>query len=294
MPHAPAWRARRDALGVLASDAMLARRLPLLWVFAGGCLSGAALIHFWRGDAEVILPPAQAMIERAATPPPLATASAQAPAVSPEAVSATPAGPEHTDDVSASPPEQGHSVAEVLARLETEYRQGLVAGTPAGAVSAVRDDVAPAATAAPQPAPGPEPAPAVIAAVPPAPTHEAAVRELPAREEPSVALVAAVTTATPPAAVHVSNVDIGAVHIGDVHQNTQVSYVQQNDAYLLHLALLQNLQLLALSPYARLSPPASPAHRPNGTTRRPPAFPSSLTNPDNPWGFDFPPTILAK
>ena len=56
------------------------------------------------------------------------------------------------------------------------------------------------------------------------------------------------------------------------------------------LVLLQYMQLLSLSPYAQLPAGA----RPRGTTRRPQPFPTALTNPDNPWGFDFPPTVLVK
>jgi hypothetical protein len=68
------------------------------------------------------------------------------------------------------------------------------------------------------------------------------------------------------------------VHHGDVN------HVQQ-------LAILQYFQLLALPPQTRFS---TPAQSPRGGTRhvRPYSFP--LTNPDNPWGFDFPPTVLVK
>jgi hypothetical protein len=273
---------------------MVAKRMPLLWVFAGGCLSGATLIHFWRADTEAAPPPTRVAVERAADAPAIATASiAHTQAASPESTGAKPTTPKDADDVSAAPAEPGHSVAEVLARLEAEYRQGLAAALPTEPPASVEQAIAPAAVAAPPPALAPTPAPpATIIATAAPPPREVPARALPTLEEPAV--VAAATAAPD---VHVDKVDIGAVHIGDVHQSTQVSYVQQNDAYLLQLqqlALLQNLQFLALSPYARLPASGSPAHKPNGTTRRPPAFPTSLTNPDNPWGFDFPPTILAK
>jgi hypothetical protein len=278
---------------------MLAKRMPLLWVFAGGCLSGATLIHFWRADTEVAPSPTRAAIARTAEAPPIETASAApAPATPPEHVSAEPQVPRDTDEESPSPADPGHSVADVLARLEAEYRQGLATATPTEPPPSVQQTIAPAEAPAPPPALAPTPAPAAaIAATTVAPAREVPARALPAHEEPAVAVVAAVAHAAPAQDVHVDKVDIGAVHIGDVHRNTQVSYVQQNDAYLLQLqqlALLQNLQLLALSPYARFPASGSPAHKPNGTRRRPPAFPTSLTNPDNPWGFDFPPTILAK
>ncbi len=81
------------------------------------------------------------------------------------------------------------------------------------------------------------------------------------------------------------------VYLGNVYQGEVVQMQQQ-------LALLQYMQLLSLSPYARLgargrgvprgyfsSRPAPPAA---------PAFHSELTNPDNPWGFDFPPPNYVK
>ena len=40
---------------------------------------------------------------------------------------------------------------------------------------------------------------------------------------------------------------------------------------------------------------AAPAHTPRGgANRQPTRFPSSLTNPDNPWGFNFHPPVLVK
>jgi hypothetical protein len=85
--------------------------------------------------------------------------------------------------------------------------------------------------------------------------------------------------AAPSGDVH--EVRIGSVHHGDVHQ------VQQ-------LVVLRYLALLGpLSP----APDATPARPTRGATapaRRVTAFPGSVTNPDNPWGFDFPPPVLAK
>ena len=93
-----------------------------------------------------------------------------------------------------------------------------------------------------------------------------------------------------PREVHVgdvNHVNIGSVHLGDVVQ------VQQQ------LALLQYMQLLALTPGARVAAPgvgfAPTASTPRrGVPRRPAPFSTSLTDPNNPWGFDFPPTVLAK
>jgi hypothetical protein len=100
-------------------------------------------------------------------------------------------------------------------------------------------------------------------------------------------------TANAPVAVS-SNEARPSITVGDIHTTT-VNNVHQGDVILMQqLALLQNIQLLALSPYGRSTGLAVPAHAPRGTTRRAPPFATSLTNPDNPWGFDFPPTVLAK
>jgi hypothetical protein len=85
--------------------------------------------------------------------------------------------------------------------------------------------------------------------------------------------------------VHV-NIDVGNTHQAD-------AYLAQQLAVMQYTQYMQYMQLLALSPYAGLA--AARAAR--GTAPRsapPPAFQSTLTNPDNPWGFNFPPTPLTK
>ena len=85
------------------------------------------------------------------------------------------------------------------------------------------------------------------------------------------------------------------IHIGDVNRNTHVGNVVhgdvvQGDVVLVQqLAVLQYLQLFAAQPYGftYASPPPGKA-----TPTR--AFKSTLTNPDNPWGFDFKPTPLTN
>jgi hypothetical protein len=80
------------------------------------------------------------------------------------------------------------------------------------------------------------------------------------------------------------------VHVGDVHQDTYVANVRQGDTVVVQqIPVVQYVPVFALPPQ---TPPTSTARR--GLTRRPPPFATSLTNPDNPWGFDFPPTVLVK
>jgi len=56
------------------------------------------------------------------------------------------------------------------------------------------------------------------------------------------------------------------------------------------LAMLEYMQLLGMSSYAGL---ANPGPRARGLAPQRAPFPSTLTNPDNPWGFNFAPPNLV-
>jgi hypothetical protein len=276
---------------------MLVKRMPLLLVFAGGCLSGAVLIGFVRAEPDSARAPRPMDVpDRRA---PTFAQSTESSGVDEAAANAAPeivAAPPRTIEPNGGQPpsESGSSLAEVLAGLEATYRERLAA-------SQVREPVRP---------PAPEPiAPTVtaasvsqtVAATPPVPTALALAEHptppqsvpVPAAPAPPVESEAARVVASRDDArsrdVHVgdvNNVNIGSVHLGDVVQ------VQQ-------LALLQYMQLLALTPGARVAAPgagiAPPVQAPRRQLpRRPPPFSTSLTDPNNPWGFDFPPTVLAK
>ena len=257
---------------------MLARRLPLLWTFAGGCLSGAVLIGSWPGESETIpAPKEQNVVHRTndVLSPPIAPAAAPTGTVKEHAI---------PGDTGAARAEPGSSVADVLMRLEAAYRQGLSAAAPVDA-----------------PPPAAEPVPAV-------PPETTTIADAPPREQTAVALAA---TATPPksapevvapaAAVPSEPAPVLAardvagpsdIHIGDVHQNTHVGNVHQGDVnHVQQLAVLQYFQLLTLPPQTRFS---SPAQSPRKGTRHVAPYSFPLMNPDNPWGFDFPPTVLVK
>jgi hypothetical protein len=277
--------------------------MPLLSVFVVGCLSGAALLSIWRGDSQAVPSSRLGADPRIVEAPPLAAPSSEH-ATREDATDARVTEPRapangHRDGMKApspkdeeiaaeSPAEPGSSVADVLLSLEAAYRQGLEAARAAepatapvpvlpqatAAISAAPAAVAPAAPAAP--------ATPAVAVAPTAPVAPAAIPP-PVSAPPIEAAPALATRET---------VRLRDVHVGDVHQSNSVSTVNHGDVYLLQqLAILQNLQLYGLSPYGRAT---APAHTPRGTTRRAPPFPTSLTNPDNPWGFDFPPTVLVK
>ncbi len=283
---------------------MLAKRQPLLWAFAGGCVWGAALIVFWDGDA--------ATSSRAA---PVAyrvpTTVAPAPNHDDSVASVEPSTPKTTESLDTGS-EPGSSVADVLAGLEAAYRERLSATAPVTAPSST-------AELAPSAVNPPPPAPVATAAAPVATTALAAATPAPVAAQPVVTVIA--TTAPPKSAppsdaapAVASPADAAPVlasrdaapprdvYNGDVtvHQGDMVQQI----------AILQYMQLLALPPYGQLAPPVAP---PSGARTRGPRaavswrsslgasrpvatvpYPTTLTNPDNPWGFNFPPTPLTK
>jgi hypothetical protein len=214
---------------------MLAKHHPLLWTFAGGCLSGAVLIGVvfvsFDRDAETIPDdaPRASSVERARQPTSAEPADDVASAAHvPDDAS------DVTDDALASPsrkkaelagappPEEGSSIADILLRLEAAYRQEL-------ATPPAQEPPTQAATAIPQTTPEKVPAhdgPAVAVAAPPAPpTTARAVQEAPAHaeeidEQPvRVAVRDEATTQN--------------IYYGDVQQNSNVGRVQQGDVYVM-------------------------------------------------------------
>src|SRR5688572_13558905 len=100
--------------------AMLAKRWHVLTAFAGGCLS-TVLVVVWRADGGVAEPRDgrdRASEHEAVVPTPTAE-----PSVAP--IESAPAAAPTSDVRVASEPasESGESLAEVLARLEAEYRE---------------------------------------------------------------------------------------------------------------------------------------------------------------------------
>jgi len=271
---------------VLHSGVMFAKRLPVLTAFAGGCLCTAALLGFSAGAPEARAPAAG---ERQASLllSPLEAAPEAAPPIQPEP--APPPSPSRDDDAPSEP--SGSSVADVLSRLEAAYQQ----------VAAASAAAAPASLAPAIPEPAPEPTAATIVVPPSAVVSDAPE---PAPAPPLVTAVAAPEPAPPapaPPAKTASAESAPITYVAELTQNVHVGDVHQGDRYQLEqryqieqLAMIQYLQLLALSSYAGLPQTrAVPGHthRPRQSRRAPITV---IPNPDNPWGFNFPPPALVK
>jgi hypothetical protein len=182
---------------------MFAKRPPLLLAFAGGCLSGAALIlsgvgavSLWRGGAPAISSPHRTgdrnedVVEARVAAVPVGTRE-RTPGVAKTGIAAEelahePAAAHTIDEASTEhPSDSGSSVADVLTRLEAAYRQGLVDGARASANHAEPSPAADPATGAAEPA------------------SAAGPHDVPAREQSAATAVGnspAVATAAPTAA----------------------------------------------------------------------------------------------
>jgi hypothetical protein len=264
---------------VLHSDVMFAKPLPLFSAFLGGCLCTAAVIGFGSSDRK---PRAVTPSERPANVF-VATLETE-PEIEPEIQPPSP--PPKVAEDAGSVEEMGSSVADVLARLETAYRSvSPEKTTEPTSVAPVATNLVPAPIATPEPSAAPEPSATASSAVA---LPEAAPAK-PAVTEPAVA--------TQPAAVAEP---APLTYVAEVHQDIHVGDVHQGDRYEIEqLAVLQYLQLLALSSYAGLSVPPARALPPGRTPRvrqtpRPGFSITSIPNPDNPWGFNFPPPALVK
>lgn len=267
---------------VLHSNVMFARPLPLFSAFLGGCLCTAAVIGFAGSDRT---PRDVKPSERTANV--FVSALEVAPELEPEIQ--PPTAPPEVDDDARAAEEMGSSVADVLARLERAYRK--VSAGPAAEASAAPVTTVPVAapSASPEPAPS-SPASAAVAA---APVNAAASAEPAAARPPAETEPAAVTEPAP------------ATFVAEARPDTRAGDVSSGDRYQVEqLAVLQYLQLLALSSYAGLSVPPPRAHPPRAHPpgrslylRQTPRSAVPITvipNPDNPWGFNFPPPALVK
>ncbi len=286
---------------------MSALRLPLLYAFAGGCLSSALLFGVWRAGAES---GAAAAKQRRSPPLELVASAASAATAAPRAEQQQ--GPvvdvatEH-DRVQAEEPTPqatqpadnrgtelaGSAVSDVLTDLEAAYRARVAAAAPARASSTQEHAVAVAppdnAIAVTESSPvSASPPAAMVIPIVPAPTAPPAPTVAP------VALAPAAALPEPPAAPAFAPQDDPRpteVHIGDVNQNTYITNVRQGDVYQIQmqqLVMLQYMQLLGMSPGL-----AAPARHGRGAGARAVPFTSTITNPDNPWGFKFAPPHLV-
>jgi len=301
---------------------MSAIRLPVLWAFAGGCLSGAVLLGFWRaGTGPSVTEPARVAHSRSAKlsvsgiprtsaedePGPVDEPSrraANADAADRHLDSASdPSAVRGTQDLGAVvPTPAGTPVSDVLTHLEAAYRERLVAAAPTAASTERPSTAPPANTALAQGEPAPQlaqetPAPVATAAGPAAAVATVSAPAAPALVATTLPLPAppAAGTAAIPPVMAANDSRPPDVHIGDINQNTYITNVRQGDVYLMQLqmqqlAMLQYMQLLGMSSYAGL---AAPGLRGRATAPQHVPFPSTLTNPDNPWGFNFAPPNLV-
>jgi hypothetical protein len=254
---------------------MRAQRVTVISAFAGGCLC-TALIGFWKSDTAK-----QASVTVSERRASLFVAPLEAEPDAASEIRAEPVEPSATVD-DGTDEGAGTSVADVLSRLETAYR----------IVSAAKALETEEAIEPPNPAPGPaEPAPEARAElVVPAPV---ATPE-PSAEPAPPASVAAAPVELPPAisAAVSAPVAAPATYVGEVNNNIHVGDVHVGDRYdVQQLAMIQYLQLLALS---SLLGGHAPVEQRFQTPARPRAPITVIPNPDNPWGFNFPPPALVK
>lgn len=284
---------------------MHAMRWSPLWTFAAGCLSGAVIIG-WRLEVRQSAPqspPAQTISE--AAPLPL-TAPPQTAPTAPAAPNAS-ASPSPSSVASAEPSEEpsGDSVAEVLARLEAQYREHSAkapAPAPPSSAEAVAEQArTPPPTPAPkveEAAPKNEQAPVLVAVAPKTSLTEAAPREeakpapapppAPPEEPAPVALAQNVSEALTEGAAqqHLTN------QLQQVTALQQAALVQQA-ALAQQFAVLQYLQLYSLSLDPRATTPARTPRAPV-SHRIVDTLPSSFSASDNPWGFVYPTPVLLR
>jgi hypothetical protein len=205
---------------------------------------------------------------------------------------------------SAEPSEEpsGDSVAEVLARLEAQYREH-------------------SAKASPPPAPPPSAEAVAEQARTPTPTPTAKVEEAAPKDERAPGLVAAapktsLTEAAPPEAAKPAPAPPEASAPVELAQNVsealaesaegqhlknqlqQVTALQQaalvqQAALAQQFAVLQYLQLYSLSLNPRVATPARTPRAPV-SHRIVDTLPSSFSASDNPWGFVYPAPVLLR
>lgn len=300
---------------------MSVSRLPLLCAFAGGCLTTALVFGAFRADALATAAAQQqlarssellaaalaahkseqhsAALEKAApAPAPGVLAEPRREVVAelgPELLAEAAAARETQDPASTT--KAGSAVSDVLTDLEVAYRKRIVAAVPEEAPLAVERAPEPAHATPAFTQPEAPPVVAVRAVSRVAPVNLPAPTTL--SEPASVAPVPIVPAPSAPpvaAAPALAAADQRPVHFGDVN-NTYVTNVRQGDVYVVQqqLAMLQYLQLLGAANTGNVGrvAPAPAVRGMAPPTQQYRQFPSTLTNPDNPWGFNFAPPNLV-
>lgn len=295
---------------------MAGKRWQPLFVFLAGSLSGVSLLGLLSAGGQGSLPSPSSDRQRASDAPSVvAKADAveeqggsdrsepdDAAAPTADAGKVVAPAPPRLDsaDGDGSLADPGHSLADVLARLEADYHR----------------------IAAARAAELPPPSHAVTAPLPQEQRVERALatersaslgalqQAATARQAPGAATSDTRSPALPreptaPVAA-TEEASVRTVVIREVSENTSADSAQQQvTAELQRFAALQQIsaaQQFALLQYLQLLPaaPSRIAPAAPGDPRRPrngriiPATPSSISATDNPWGFTYPPTVLVR
>jgi hypothetical protein len=257
-----------------------------LWPFAVGCLTGAVVLGWRVGNGEGTAAGSardansKSLTEVAAAsvaPPSAGITSKPAPATSTNA--------EAKEDTVA---DTGSSVAEVLARLEAEYRQRNTpkpaADPPAAASTAAPLADEPAAT---ETSPSPE-----VAAAPPV-EQKLALND--AQEGTAPVVSVRIVQETPVNEAGQQRLEAELQQVATLQQVTalQQAALAQQTALVQQFALLQYLQLFSQAPNSRVAVSA-PGQRRAASRRIVDTLPSSISATDNPWGFELQPLVLPR
>jgi len=78
-----------------------------------------------------------------------------------------------------------------------------------------------------------------------------------------------------------------ATQVGSATQNIQVGDVHNGNSYQVQ-QIIQYVPMYAPFPYAGYGAYGAPAPTPRGGTAKHVPYPSTLTNPENPWGYSYP------
>lgn len=313
---------------------MDAKRWTSIWTFAAGCLSGAAIIGWRLGEGSSPLPPPTSDLPSASGHAALRSLAASLPEPS-SSLTESPAGAHPVADSAArapskdsrepvaevragtEPPAEGRSVADVLARLEAEYREQeggardrkqkvaveAVAGEhrvsapePKLAVDSKKDERV--EKASPTDAPG-----IVAAALPVAPPDSVVGLPSPAAP-PAAAEPAPPAPSTQPVLVTLAAPDLKAL-VDDSGQQRlsaelrsvaalQQATIAQQAALAQQFAVLQYLQLVSLSSNPAFATPTHAPPRRSAGGRIVDTLPATFSASDNPWGFNYPAPVLLR
>lgn len=301
---------------------MAGKRWQPLFVFLAGSLSGVSLLGLLSagGHGSLPSPPADgqratyarsaiakadAVDEQGGSEQSEADSAAALTADADEVVTTAPPRPDSAERDGASA-DAGHSLADVLARLEAEYHR--IATARAAAPPVLTHDVT---APLPQEQPVARAPSAERSAMSDAAPALLAVQQAAVGRQPPAAPASDSRSPTPPPeptapVVATEEASVRTVVIREVSENISPDSAQQQVTAELQrfaalqqisaaqqFALLQYLQYLPATP-SRTAPAARTDPRGPRNGRIIPATPSSISATDNPWGFTYPPTVLVR